>query len=158
MPYNFFSCFVRVPPKGDSPDPSCHFKCCFLFAVFTVFPLLLPKRNSGSIEEETAKNTQEEKAHSQTKRFTRNDCENVNLFALRFGVFFWGFVSSFKNFRYYPTACGYDSFACHLLLLFFYFFRLNFGAKQSGVLLVLLALSRPCFISVGAFNAVAFAR
>lgn len=62
---------------------------------------------------------------------------------------FWGFVSSFKNFRYYPTACGYDSFACHLLLLFFYFFRLNFGAKQSGVLLVLLALSRPCFICVG---------
>lgn len=25
-----------IPPKGDSPDSNCQFKCCFLFVAFTV--------------------------------------------------------------------------------------------------------------------------
>lgn len=41
MPFLSLSFFcpivtILIPPKGDSPDSNCQFKCCFLFVAFTV--------------------------------------------------------------------------------------------------------------------------
>lgn len=119
----FFLWLVCTPPKGDSPDSSCHFKCCFLFAAFTVFPQFQTKETLVLSRRDLKKVKERDRAGKRQNTLTNQVIHQQWLWeresvCITFRIFLSGFVSSFKTLTFViiQLRAADDSFARHFSL------------------------------------------